>query len=103
MALVNVSLGRLLDGTTKGLALLPASKPISSEAMTSAAGSAQGTQIAPDNKGQLFWSVTASGGDVWVKFGINPIASAGGDWLVSDGQTREWTATPLEKIAVVDA
>lgn len=51
-----------------------------------------------------FWVLTVTGGNVWVKFGTNPVAAAGSDWLILDGQTREFAIDgELQKIAVIDA
>jgi hypothetical protein len=51
-----------------------------------------------------YWIVTASGGDVWVKFGSDPTASEGNDWLILDGQTREFAVdADGQKLAVIDA
>jgi hypothetical protein len=50
----------------------------------------------------LFWSVTASGGNVWVLFGSNPTAVAESGYLILDGQTREFGAKSSQKVAVID-
>jgi hypothetical protein len=53
---------------------------------------------------RLFWSVTATGGDVDVSFGSAPDADNAPMHLVLAGQTRSWSVTALgEKIAVKDA
>ncbi len=46
--------------------------------------------------------ITVSGGDVWVKFGASPTAAAGDEWLINDGQTREFKALAGDKMAVKD-
>ncbi|MEP1292792.1 MAG: hypothetical protein ABJL56_19190, partial [Nitratireductor sp.] len=55
------------------------------------------------DEGVRFWSITAVGGNVWIKFGAAPVAASGQDWLVLDGQTREFAATAGDKVAVIDA
>ena len=53
------------------------------------------------------WIITASGGNVWVKFETDgtptPVAAAGADWLIVDGQTREFGAFAGQTCAVIDA
>src|SRR5687768_2018490 len=72
-----------------------------SESKTSGAGSSQSTAVAPSN--DYYWVVTSSGGAIWVRFGANPTAAAGDDWLIPDGGTREWEAVAGDKCAIVDA
>lgn len=81
------------------------SVPVSKETITTS-GTSQATTIAtPAANGDAYvWQVTASGGNIWVKFAASPTASAGNDWLILDGQTREFGASvAAEKVAVIDA
>jgi hypothetical protein len=103
VALINIVLGNILEGATQGLAIVPTSRPSSAEGLSSSEVSKTSIQTAPTNKGQQFWSVTATGGDVWLKFAAAPVAAAGSDWLLLAGQTREWAAIPGDKVGVVDA
>ncbi len=39
---------------------------------------------------------------MWLKFAANPTAAAGDEWLITDGQTREFKALAGDKMAVID-
>lgn len=83
---------------------VPDSDPVGGDAFTSSGSSQQGMTVATADPGaDTYWSVTSSGGTVWVTFGTNPTAAAGTSWLVPDGQTFWFRAVPGEKAAVIDA
>lgn len=102
---VSVRLARL---AFPGSQSVPVAKsvPYLAESITSGASSAQGsTAIGPAKGWQgLFWIITNSGGNVWVKFGANPTAAAGDDHLIPDGAVDVAYAVSgaTEKIAVKD-
>jgi len=79
------------------------SEPVSAEAKMSSGVSARSDLTAPAFSGTCLWSITASGGAIWVKFGADPIAAEGDDWLILDGQTREFgVSAEGETVAFVD-
>ncbi len=81
---------------------VPNSLPTSASSITTSGTSQQSSnsvQTADDNE---YWVITVSGGDVWVKFGASPTAAAGDEWLINDGQTREFKARAGDKMAVKD-
>lgn len=50
------------------------------------------------------WQVTALEGNAWLKFGSAPVASAGNDHLIMQGQTREFAVIhDDEKISLLTA
>lgn len=71
------------------------------EEITSSATSASSSNASPSGTG--FCVITVSGGDVWVKFGSAPTAAAGSDWLILEGQTRDFKVAKGTKVAVIDA
>lgn len=79
---------------------IPRGSVRASEAITSSGSSQQSTGVA---QGGEIWSITVSGGNVWVRMGSNPTAAAGDDWLLVDGTTRDFEASANEKVAVIDA
>lgn len=83
------------------------SQPVAAESITTSGASAAGTAFvsgASPRKWSDIWVVTASGGNVWVKFGASPTAAAGDDWLVVDGTTREFgVSVDGENVAVINA
>lgn len=66
-----------------------------------------GTSALASPSGQLgqFWSITAKGGDVYLKFGAGtPVAVTDEGWLVLAGTTREFAVSiASEKCAIKDA
>lgn len=105
MATVHVVLagasGRSATGATMPV---PNSVPISADTMTSTASSAKADFTAGASWQGLFWSITATGGNVYVRFGDDPVAAAEDGWLVLDGQTRDFAVTgPSETCAIKDA
>ncbi len=96
MATVNVALSKGMNGypTTTTDARV-------SEVITSSGTSQASTSLA---LGGEVVTITASGGNVWVKIGAAPTAEEGGDWLVLDGTTRYFAPTAAgDVVAVIDA
>ncbi len=82
---------------------VPNSLPTSATSITTSGASQQSSnsvQAADDNE---YWIITATGGDMWLKFAANPTAAAGDEWLITDGQTREFKGLAGDKMAVKDA
>jgi len=103
MATVHTTI-EAVNGTSALGGVMPVAQSIETlaETLTSSATSAAGTIEAPGKN--LFWSVTVSGGDIWVKFGTDPTAASGSGYLMTDGQTRDFAVTLVgEKIAIKDA
>lgn len=75
--------------------------PLSAESVTTSGASAQATAAPTDPT--ACWVLTAAGTSIWVKFGTNPTAVAGGDWLIPTGETRVFAVTPGQKVAAIDA
>lgn len=103
MATLSVVLAQPFPRTDgAGGAQVPMSQTKALQSMTTTGTSAQST-VTTAALGNV-WVLTASGGNVWVKFAANPTASAGNDWLIINGQTREFAVTvAAEKLAVIDA
>lgn len=108
MATVHITLARTRRRMTSqsswdGLTLPVAdSVPIAAATASSSGVSTASAIAAPDVN--AFWSVTATGGNVFVQFGGAPIAASGQGWLILDGQTRDFGVSAIgEKIAVKDA
>lgn len=76
------------------------SRPNGSETITSSASSQAGNEVAIVDE---YWSVTSSGGAVWVTFAASPTAAAGTTWLIPDGGSLDVQATAGDKCAVIDA
>lgn len=97
MATVHVAFARAMDGPAPVIA----SRPASSQVITSSASS-QATTITAGNHEVCV--VTATGGAVWVQIAGTPVAAAGSDWLIPDGTTREFGHVPPgSKVAVINA
>lgn len=104
MATVHCVLGSCAIGGRAGITRIPETAAEAAETITSSGASQATTAAAPaGDEGVRFWSVTAVGGNVWIKFGAAPVAASGQDWLVLDGQTREFAARGGDKVAVIDA
>lgn len=84
---------------------VPKSVPVGAETETpEAAGSQVATTLTATSAESEYWIVTVDGGDVWVKFGVDAEASAGNDWLMLDGETREFSVTTVgERASFIDA
>ena len=82
---------------------VPKSVPVGKETET-ASGAAVETDLAATSAENEYWIVTVNGGDVWVRFAASGSASAGNDWLMLDGETREFSVTAAgEKASFIDA
>lgn len=76
----------------------------SADTLTSSGTSAQADFNAGTDWQHLFWSITATGGNVYAAFGADPAAAAESGWLILDGQTREFAVSAAsEKVAIKDA
>ena len=104
MATVHVTLCDVLARAETGSTMpVLMSQPKGAETLTSGAGSSVGT-LAATRARDDFWTVTATGGPVWVAFGVEPTAGPGGGYLVLDGQTIDRSTTQVgETIAVRNA
>lgn len=104
MAIVHITLSRVDDrGDTGSTLPVETSVPEQRQRITTSATN-QVSTIAADRADRLFWTVTASGGNVDVAFGTNPNAGSDPMHLVLAGQTRSWSVTAVgEKIAMRDA
>lgn len=81
---------------------VPLSVPTGAQSVTTSGSSAQ-SSITGSMALSDVWVVTATGGNAWLKFGANPTAAAGSDWLILAGQTREFgVTTDGEKIAYIN-
>lgn len=96
MATIGISLVRVRRS-------VPDSTVIAGESLTSSGTSQASADAVPADDDDVFWVITASGGAVWAKFAAAPVAAAGDEWLIADGQTREWKAAAGDKVAVIDA
>lgn len=81
---------------------VPNSTPTSASAITTSGASQQSSNSVAAADANEYWIVSVSGGDVWVKFAASPVAAAGDDWLINDGQTREFKALAGDKMAVIN-
>ena len=106
MATVHIVLAGASGRSSTG-ATMPVMNSVETDAdtMTSSVTSAKSAITAPASAwAGLFWSVTASGGNVYVKFGDDPTAVTDDGWLVLDGQTREFAVSAAsEQCAIKDA
>lgn len=74
--------------------------PRAVQSITSSGTSQQATITAGNGE---ICRITASGGKIWIKFGANPTAAAGSDYLIPDGATHEFGIVAAgHKIAVID-
>lgn len=102
MATVHVTLGRVGARAETGstLPILPGA-PRAAETLASAGVSAPAGLVA--QAGEV-WSLTVTGGDVFVAFGPNPVAASGAGRLLLAGQTRDFAVSAAgEKVAVITA
>lgn len=97
MATLNVVFARAVERTAQIIAGIPSK----AEAITTS-GTSQASVNAAGNEDCA--QLTVTGGNVWVKFAAAPTAAAGSDYLLIDGQTREFGHLPAgTKVAAVDA
>lgn len=103
MATVHIVLSKVQGLALTGVTMPVAnSVPLYSDTKTSSVTSQQSDITAPDTN--AFWSITATGGNVYVKFGSNPTAVTDEGWLILDGQTRDFAVSAAsEKVAIKDA
>lgn len=101
MATISVVFSEVSGGSAGGGAR-PVSDgiPLSAEYIASTGSSKQSVNSSPSPT--CYCTITATGGGVWVKFGENPTAAAGSDWLVLNGQTRDFKVGKGTKVAVID-
>lgn len=108
MATVHITVGQVTGVSTAGASMPVArSVPISADTMTSSGTSAQSSITASTgslSRQAAFWSITVTGGNVFVAFGPDPTAASDTGHLLIDGTTRDFAVTASsEKIAVIDA
>lgn len=106
MSTVNVVLGQIRTRAQTGLTMpVYSSVPVATETINSSnTGSTASTISSPVAANGYFWTVTAINGNVWAKFGTNPVANTGSDWLILSGTSRDFAVSAAsEKIAVRDA
>ena len=97
MATVNVAFNTAMQGSTPVVGAVPTA----SAAITSS-GTSQQTSITAGN--DTACRITAIGGSVWIKFGANPTAAAGSDYLIPSGASHDFGNIPAGyKVAVIDA
>ena len=106
MATVHITLARSGRDTRTEIArpVRPVhdSVTLGSDTMTPSGTSAQSSLASTDTS--AFWSITATGGNVWATFGLDPTAASDTGWLILDGQTRDFgVCTALEKVAIKTA
>jgi hypothetical protein len=102
LATVHVTLGRVSARADTGSTLpVLSSVPRAAETLVSTPASAAAQMV-----GQVgeVWSITVTGGDVFVAFGAEPVAASGAGRLLLAGQSREFAVTAVgEKLAVISA
>ena len=108
MATVHITVGQVTGVATSGTSMPVArSVPIGADTMTSTGASAQSSITASTgslSRQAAFWSITVTGGNVFVAFGANPTAASDSGHLLIDGTTRDFAvAANDEKIAVINA
>ncbi len=82
---------------------VPNAIPTSAETITTTGSSQESSNSVPAADANEYWIISATGGDMWVKFGATPVtAAAGDDWLINDGQTREFKALASQVCAVIN-
>lgn len=97
MATVNIAFNLAMQGNIPAIGAIPAS----AESITSSATSQQSASASGNGTA---CRVTAINGNVWVKFGVNPVAAAGSDYLIPSGSSHDFgNVPPGFKVAVVDA
>lgn len=97
MATINIVFARAVERTAQIIAGIPSK----AEAITTS-GTSQASTNAAGNEDCC--QLTVTGGNVWIKFGAAPTAAAGSDYLIIDGQTREFGHLPAgTKVAVINA
>lgn len=103
MATVHATLGSSQARSIAGFGLPVFDSAVAaSDTVTSSGTSALATPTGA--LGQV-WSVTVTGGNVYINFGAGtPVAAADSGWLLIDGQTRDFAVSVAsEKLAIKDA
>jgi hypothetical protein len=103
MATVHIVIAEVENRAERSGATIPVIKsiPKSVETITTTVTSQPSTIETVESDD--FWSVTATGGNVWIEFGITPVAAPGRGWLILNGETREFSASMVgEKLAIRD-
>jgi hypothetical protein len=106
MAVFSATLTGVNNGARSGGTMpLPRSIEDSTATIITTSGTSQQASItAATTDRKQVWVLTASGADVWVKFGTNPTAVASSGFYIVSGQTREFSVTEAsEKVAVINA
>lgn len=97
MATVHITAGLSVDGIAPVIAAVPRLK----ERITSSGTSQQ--SAAAMRRGETC-TITVTGGNIYAQIGPNPTASAGNDWLILDGQTRDFGfVNNGDLVAIIDA
>lgn len=105
MAIAQIAITSVSDkGTPWGVVPVEDSTPFDNEYVNNPAASTQTSKAVPSGTPfHYYWSVTASGGDIWVAFGLNPTAAiASGSFLVPSGMSRAFRANPGHIAAVIN-
>jgi hypothetical protein len=102
MSTVHVTLSAVKGRANTGVTMpVPDSVELGAETINSTSTSAASTLSTTSL--DCFWTVSAMGGAVWIKFGASPSAGSGGGHLIQDGQTAHFAPMAAgEKIAVKD-
>ncbi len=103
MATLHINLCRVAGRADTGMTLpVPSSIAAGADTVTPSGTSAVSSLEA---SARDVWTVTAMGGNAWLKFGTGtPLAASDDGWLILDGQTRDFAAmTAGEKIAYMTA
>jgi hypothetical protein len=106
MATVAITLSAVSNKARSGLnAIVPIqdAEPYASAFATSSATSQQAAISPFAGEADQFWTITATGGDVWAAFGEDPVAAPGNQWLIASGTTREFAAKSGQVLAIIDA
>lgn len=97
MATVQINFGIAMHSG----APVPNAVPEAKQTITSSATNQVSTAVA---KSGNVVTIKSIGGAVWVAVGQSPVASAGTDWHVSDGEyIHLGSISPGDKVAVIDA
>ncbi|WP_188064782.1 hypothetical protein [Sphingobium sp. KCTC 72723] len=106
MPLVHITLSNVQARADTGATMpIPDSVEGAADTMQSGGASAQSSIVAdgPVLLKARFWTIAAKG-DVWVKFGSDPLAAADAGHLVLANQPRSFAVTAVgEKVAIKDA
>ena len=105
-ATVDIALAKVENAAVGG-AQMPviAPVPLDTDLITTISSSQQSDFAVPAGTVGAFWVITATGDKIRAKFGADPtaVAAEDGGWLILDGQTREFSAVPGHKVAVITA